>query len=101
MAPTWGSWGPFLSGTRPPLGQAKRPLSVGRLATTIAQSQLGRDKRIMTADSDPYEQGQRAAREHIPAEGNPYQDGSQEHSLWAAGHEEVAGAAEADESEGT
>jgi hypothetical protein len=62
-------------------------------------AQLG--KQIMSTDPDPYEQGQRAARENIPAEGNPYQDGSQEHSLWAAGHEEVAGAAEADESEGT
>jgi hypothetical protein len=59
------------------------------------------EKQIMTTDPDPYEQGQRAAREKIPAEGNPYQDGSQEHSLWAAGHEEVAGAAEADESEGS
>jgi hypothetical protein len=58
-------------------------------------------KQIMSTDPDPYEQGQRAARENIPAAGNPYQDGSQEHSLWAAGHEEVAGAAEADESEGT
>ena len=55
----------------------------------------------MSTDPDPYEQGQRAARENIPAAGNPYQDGSQEHSLWAAGHEEVAGAAESDESEGT
>jgi hypothetical protein len=55
----------------------------------------------MTTDPDPFEQGQRAARENIPAEGNPYQDGSQEHSLWAAGHEQVAGAAEADEAEGT
>jgi hypothetical protein len=81
--------------------QRKRPLSVGRPAITIRPSQLGWDKQIMTTDPDPYEQGQRAAREHIPAEGNPYQDGSQEHSLWAAGHEEVAGAAEADESEGT
>jgi hypothetical protein len=76
-------------------------LSVGQLAITIRQSRLGREKQIMTNDPDPYEQGQRAARENIPAEGNPYQDGSQEHSLWAAGHEEVAGAAEADESEGT
>jgi hypothetical protein len=58
-------------------------------------------KQTMSTDPDPYEQGQRAARENIPTEGNPYQDGSQEHSLWAAGHEEVAGAAEADESEGT
>ena len=45
----------------------------------------------MTGDPDPFEQGQRAARENIPAGGNPYQDGSQEHALWAAGHEQVAG----------
>jgi len=56
---------------------------------------------IMTTDPDPFEEGQRAAQENIPAEGNPYWDGSEEHSLWAAGHERVAGAAEADESEGT
>ena len=37
---------------------------------------------------------------NIPAEANPYQDGSDEHSLWAAGHERVAGAKEAGESEG-
>ena len=54
----------------------------------------------MTTDPDPFEEGQRAARENIPAEGNPYQDGSEEHALWAAGHERVAGEAEADESEG-
>jgi hypothetical protein len=29
----------------------------------------------MTADPDPFEEGQRAARKNIPAEGNPYQDG--------------------------
>jgi hypothetical protein len=45
----------------------------------------------MTSDPDPFEEGQRAARENIPAEGNPYQDGSKEHALWAAGHEEAAG----------
>jgi hypothetical protein len=55
----------------------------------------------MTTDPDPLEQGQRAAQKNIPAEGNPYQDGSEEHSLWAAGHESVASAAEANESEGT
>ena len=55
----------------------------------------------MTGDPDPFERGQRAARENIPADGNPYQDGSQEHALWAAGHEQVAGAAEAGESEGS
>jgi hypothetical protein len=54
----------------------------------------------MTAAPDPFEQGQRAARENIPAEGNPYQDGSEQHALWAAGHEQVAGAGEATESEG-
>jgi hypothetical protein len=55
----------------------------------------------MTKDPDPFEQGERAAREGIPAEANPYPDGGEQHSLWAAGHEKVAGAAEASESEGT
>lgn len=55
----------------------------------------------MSRDPDPFEQGQRAAHENFPAEANPYQDGSQEHSLWAAGHEEVASALEASEGEGT
>jgi hypothetical protein len=55
----------------------------------------------MNKDPDPFELGQRAARENIPADGNPYQDGSQEHALWAAGHEQTAGAIEADEAEGT
>jgi hypothetical protein len=55
----------------------------------------------MSKDPDPFEQGRRAARENIPAEGNPYSDGSQEHALWAAGHEQVASAAEAGEAEGT
>jgi hypothetical protein len=54
----------------------------------------------MTTDPDPFEQGQQAARKNIPAGGNPYRDGSAEHSLWAAGHEEIAGEAEAGESEG-
>jgi hypothetical protein len=55
----------------------------------------------MTTDPDPFEQGQRAAREGIVAEGNPYQDGTDQHALWAAGHEQVAGAGEASEAEGT
>jgi hypothetical protein len=55
----------------------------------------------MTTDPDPFEQGQHAARMNIPAEANPYQDGSEEHSLWAAGHERVASAIEAGESEAT
>jgi hypothetical protein len=55
----------------------------------------------MTTDPDPFEQGQQAARNNIPAEGNPYQDGSEHHALWAAGHESVAGEAEAGESEDT
>ena len=54
----------------------------------------------MTTDPDPFEQGQRAARENIPAEANPYQDGSEQHALWAAGHEKVASAAEANEAKG-
>jgi hypothetical protein len=53
----------------------------------------------MTTAPDPFEEGQLAARKNIPAEANPYRDGSAEHSLWAAGHESAAGAAEANESE--
>ncbi len=52
-------------------------------------------------DPDPYQQGQRAARENIPAQGNPYRDGSQEYAWWAEGHTRAASAAEADESEAT
>lgn len=55
----------------------------------------------MKPDPDPFEEGQRAARENIPAEGNPYQDGSEQYSLWAAGREKVASEIEANESEGT
>jgi len=54
----------------------------------------------MPADPDPFTRGERAARESIPAEANPYQDGSEEHALWAAGHDRVATAIEAGESEG-
>jgi hypothetical protein len=55
----------------------------------------------MSTEPDPFEQSQRAARQRIPAEANPYRDGSEEHSLWAAGHERVAGEAEAQQSEGS
>jgi hypothetical protein len=48
---------------------------------------------------DPFEEGCRAARELIPADANPYQDGTDEHSRWAEGHEQVASAVEAGESE--
>ena len=51
--------------------------------------------------ADPFERGQQAARQNIPAEANPYQDGSEEHALWAAGHERIASAMEASESEDT
>ena len=63
--------------------------------TTTAEIQL------MTTDPDPFEQGERAARKNIPAEANPYQDGSEQHALWAAGHEKSAGEAEAHQAEGT
>ncbi len=55
----------------------------------------------MNSDPDPFEQGEHAARQNIPAEANPYQGDSEERALWAAGHEKVAGAREANESEGT
>jgi hypothetical protein len=38
---------------------------------------------------------------NIRAEANPHQDGSEQHSLWAAGQDSVAGEIEAGESEGT
>ncbi|MFX8301254.1 hypothetical protein ABTL22_19995, partial [Acinetobacter baumannii] len=57
-------------------------------------------KRTM-ADRHPFADGERAARENIPAEANPYPDGSDEHALWAAGHEKVASSIEARESEGS
>lgn len=53
------------------------------------------------AERDPFAEGERAATENIPAEANPYTDGSDDHALWAAGHEKVAGAREASESEGS
>jgi hypothetical protein len=52
-------------------------------------------------DRDAFAEGERAARKNIPAEANPYQDGSDEHALWSAGHEKVASAIEARESEGS
>ena len=51
----------------------------------------------MNSDPDPFVQGERAARQGVPAGANPYRDGSEEHALWAAGHEKVAGAREANE----
>ena len=50
---------------------------------------------------DPFSEGELAASENIPAEANPYQNGSEEYSLWSAGHERVAGEMEANESEGS
>ena len=55
----------------------------------------------MTSDHDPFADGERAARENIPAGANPYSDGSDEHALWSAGHEKIASGREARESEGT
>ncbi|QQM04963.1 hypothetical protein [Rhodopseudomonas palustris] len=55
----------------------------------------------MSADPDPFTLGERAAHENIPAEANPYHEGSEEYALWAAGHERIATAREANESEGT
>jgi len=55
----------------------------------------------MKPDPDPFEEGQCAARKDIPAQANPYQDGSEQHALWSAGHEQAAGASEAGEAEDT
>jgi len=50
---------------------------------------------------DPFVEGEGAAQKNIPAEGNPYQEGTEDFALWSAGHERVASAMEAKESEGT
>lgn len=50
---------------------------------------------------NPFEEGRKAARENIPAQGNPYEDDSEAHAQWHAGHTEVATAIEAGESENT
>jgi hypothetical protein len=49
--------------------------------------------------ANPFEEGRRAARLYIPAEANPYQQGTDEAAQWAEGHARVAGAVEAGESE--
>ena len=53
----------------------------------------------MTEQTDPFAAGQDAARLGIPAEANPYPQGSDKHALWQDGHELVAGAVQAGESE--
>ncbi len=50
---------------------------------------------------DPFVEGEAAAEKNIPAEANPYQEGTEDFALWSAGHERVASAMEAKESEGT
>lgn len=55
----------------------------------------------MSADPGPFTLGEGAARQNLPAEANPYHEGSEEYALWAAGHERIATAIEASESEGT
>lgn len=53
----------------------------------------------MTEGEDPFAGGERAARQNIPAEANPYPEGSEAFARWAAGHQKVAGEIEAGESE--
>ena len=73
---------------------------VSKAATPKIDKIESRENNIMTPDPDPFEQGARAAREGIPAEAKPYQDGSEQHALWSAG-QKVAGAIESNESEGS
>ncbi|MEY9132220.1 hypothetical protein ABIE79_003687 [Bradyrhizobium diazoefficiens] len=75
--------------------QARRRTGQAGRASEVRKGQ------ITMTDRDPFAEGERAARDNIPAEANPYSDGSDEHALWAAGHEKGAGAMEARESEGS
>jgi hypothetical protein len=87
----------------------KLPAKPGRKTLRVGAQHLHvtRGNQVMTSGvqatepNDPFEAGQRAARENIPAAGNPYRDGTEEYALWSAGRERVAGAMEADEGEGT
>jgi hypothetical protein len=50
--------------------------------------QPDRAKKLKKAgESDPFNEGCRAAAEGIPAEANPYPAGSDKHALWHDGHE--------------
>jgi hypothetical protein len=53
----------------------------------------------MRSGGNPFEDGKRAAARQIPAEANPYAKGTDEHGQWREGHESVANAREASESE--
>ena len=54
---------------------------------------------MSSESSDPFADGERAARLGIPAEANPYPAGSDKNALWQNGHERIAAAVEAGESE--
>ena len=54
----------------------------------------------MNSDPDPFEQGERAAARTFRRKPIRIGMAASEHALWAAGHEKVAGAREANESEG-
>lgn len=53
------------------------------------------------AGETAYQNGQRAAAINIPADANPHREGSDAHAQWAEGHESVAAAVEAGQSEDT
>ena len=51
--------------------------------------------------SKAFAEGEQAAGKDIPADANPYTPGSPEHQQWADGHESIASADEANQSEGS
>jgi hypothetical protein len=52
-----------------------------------------------STESDPFDEGCRAAAEGIPAEANPYPAGSDKYALWQDGHEVGAQALESGQTE--
>jgi hypothetical protein len=52
-----------------------------------------------TVESDPFDEGCKAAAEGIPAEANPYPAGSDKNALWQDGHEVGAQALESGQTE--
>ena len=52
-----------------------------------------------TKDTDPFDEGCRAAVEGIPAQANPYPPGSDKAALWQDGHEAGTHALESGQTE--
>jgi hypothetical protein len=56
---------------------------------------------MIEMSNNAFAEGEQAAAKDIPREANPYEAGTEDHIKWSAGHERIASAQEASQSEGT